>query len=112
MESAFVRLADGINCTILRCGKSGEYDPQNLIERGQLSHIYDKAGIDEVEIIDEPGQNRINVVFALDPNINPDITNYVGPSFREIEQLRTGKLRSLEPDYARFFNIDHRSSAP
>ncbi len=108
LESAVVRLADGIDCTILRCGESGEQAPLDLFVRGQISHIYGKAGIDEVEISNDPGQNRINVKFSLDPIMNPDLDDFVGPSIIELQELQTGKLQSLEhgPDYARFFQID------
>ena len=110
LESAVVRLADGIDCTILRCGESGEANPQTLIEMGQLTHIYGKAGIDTVEISDDPERNMIKVEFLIDPKSIPPYGIYTSPSVWEIERLINGKLESLKPHYASLFDITFRSA--
>jgi hypothetical protein len=110
LESAVVRLADGIDCTILRCGESGETNPETLFEKGQLSHIYGKAGIDAVEMSEELGLNRIKVEFVVDPNFIPSLGIYLSPSILEIARLKNGKLESLKPNFEPLFHITFRSA--
>ena len=110
LESAVVRLADGIDCTKYRCGESGETNPRILLDNGQLTHINGKAGIDAVEISCDPERNKIIVEFLIDPDFIPPSGIFRSSSAQEIEQLINGKLESLKPHYEPLFEITFRSA--